>query len=342
MALVSIIVPNYNHYPYLLKRLESIEKQTYKDVEVILLDDASTDGSAALLASFAERHTHWRFEPSRVNSGSPFAQWNKGLALARGQYIWIAESDDFAEPTLLEKLVPLLDNNPQVGIAYGQSYLVNERDEVLNSYEENLRFIYKSDDWQRPFTENGKEANRKWLLFHNPIPNASGIVLRKEAYRAAGKADETMRLNGDWLHYAKILNQYDLAFTPEHLNYFRVHQKSQREKARANGKVYREIIKINEFISRMDSQADINARAALGKVGDWWIGSLPYQKHSLENQKVNRELFHFFKAHKPHLRYRIFLTYVISYLRDFLIFLGMLKPLKNMRAALFPHKYFKH
>ena len=342
MATVTVIVPNYNHYPYLRKRLESIENQTYKDVEVLLLDDASTDDSGALLASFAERHSHWRYVPAQRNSGSPFAQWNKGVAMAQGRYIWIAESDDYAEPTLLEKLVPLLENNPQVGIAYGQSYLVNEQGEVLNSYEENLRFIYKTERWQRAFVENGKVANRNWLLFHNPIPNASGVLMRKAAYEAAGKADDTMRLNGDWLHYAKILSEYDLAFIPEHLNYFRVHLKSQREKARANGKVYREILKINDYIRSRDPQAGEAADAALRKVGDWWIGSMPYQSHNFENQRVNRELFHFFKAYKPNLRYRIFLTYLISYLRDFLTFVGLLKPLKNMRSALFPHKYFKH
>ncbi len=62
-----------------------------------------------------------------VNSGSAFKQWNRGVREARGEYVWIAEADDSAEPTLLSRLVPLLDQNPQVGIAYCQSMEVMAR-----------------------------------------------------------------------------------------------------------------------------------------------------------------------------------------------------------------------
>jgi len=340
--LVSVIVPNYNHKRFLEQRLQSIEQQSFTDYEVWLLDDNSSDGSQEVLAAFAERHAHWQLVPNRQNSGSPFAQWNKGAALARGRYLWIAESDDWAHPRLLEELVPLLAQNDSVALAYAQSYLVNTEGTVLHSYEENLRFIYKTQRWQENFTVSGRQANREWLLFHNPIPNASGALLRLGAFRQAGPADASMRLNGDWLHYAKMLTHGDLAFTAQHLNYFRVHDASQREKARATGSVYREIIRINDFIRQSDPEAEVPANEALRKVAGWWMGSLPYQKRSGANWQVNRELYHFFRAYQRRLPWRILLTYAITWLRDLLVFLRLLQPLKDLRHRLFPHKYFKY
>ncbi len=338
--LVSIIVPNYNHKAYLPKRLQSIKDQTFKDYELLLLDDASTDGSAAYLKKFQAENPHSRFIPNGKNSGSPFKQWNKGVAEAKGQYVWIAESDDYAEPNLLEELVTLLQKHPTVGIAYGQSYLVNEKDEILNSYAENLQFIYQTNTWESDFVEHGPEACRKWLLKHNPIPNASGILIRKEAYEKVGGAQTNMNLNGDWFLYARILCEYDLGFTAEHLNYFRVHTQTQRAKARKNAWVYTELITINEYLKTKVPNSKREAEEAISEVGNWWIGNLPYHSLTAENWKLDRWLYRYFNQYKNNLPWRIFLTFIISYTRDFLVFVKLLKPLKRLRSWLFPGKYW--
>lgn len=104
--LVSIIVPNYNHAKFLNQRLDSIFNQTFKDFEVIFLDDKSPDNSVGILNSYQDdRITHRVY--NTTNSGSPFKQWKKGLELAKGDLIWIAESDDFADITFLEKMLPI-------------------------------------------------------------------------------------------------------------------------------------------------------------------------------------------------------------------------------------------
>ena len=92
--LISIIVPNYNHEKYLKQRLESVFNQTYSNFEVILLDDCSTDSSLNILAEYIKNSkvSHCIF--NEANSGNTFIQWNKGISLAKGDYIWIAESDD--------------------------------------------------------------------------------------------------------------------------------------------------------------------------------------------------------------------------------------------------------
>ena len=99
MPRVSVVVPNYNHARYLPERLATIEAQAVEDVELILLDDRSTDESRAVLEKFArETRLPVRTAFNDVNTGSPFAQWRRGAEMATGEYLWIAESDDAAEP----------------------------------------------------------------------------------------------------------------------------------------------------------------------------------------------------------------------------------------------------
>src|SRR5579864_2284139 len=107
MPTVSVVVPNYNHARFLPERIESILRQTYQDFELILLDDRSTDDSRAILSQYGG-DPRVTIEFNDVNSGSTFKQWNKGVRLARGRYIWIAESDDYADDRLLERLVAAL------------------------------------------------------------------------------------------------------------------------------------------------------------------------------------------------------------------------------------------
>ena len=104
---ISVVVPNYNHARFLPKRIDSILGQTLQDFELILLDDCSTDASRSILDKYAD-NPKVRTEFNAVNSGSPFTQWSKGVRLARGQYVWIAESDDYADERFLERLTRFL------------------------------------------------------------------------------------------------------------------------------------------------------------------------------------------------------------------------------------------
>jgi glycosyltransferase involved in cell wall biosynthesis len=122
---VSVIIPNYNHAPFLQRRIESVLNQTYRDFEIIYLDDASTDHSGEIFAAFADDQ-RIRAVLNTTNTGIPGKQWNKGVLEARGDYVWIAESDDYADEHFLERLVSRLDEYPTAGLAYCQSLVVNE------------------------------------------------------------------------------------------------------------------------------------------------------------------------------------------------------------------------
>ena len=123
---VSIILPNYNHEPFLRERLDTIIAQTFADWELIILDDCSGDRSMDVIREYAAREpriTH--VIANETNSGSTFRQWRKGIALASAPLIWIAESDDAAHPEFLEEAVRALDSSAGTGIVFCNSLLVD-------------------------------------------------------------------------------------------------------------------------------------------------------------------------------------------------------------------------
>ena len=109
--LVSVIIPNYNHSAYLRKRIESVLQQTYKNFEVTILDDCSTDNSLAIINEYKDNPHVKQIVVNEHNTGNTFIQWERGFNLAQGELIWIAESDDYAEPQLLEKAIEAFQKN---------------------------------------------------------------------------------------------------------------------------------------------------------------------------------------------------------------------------------------
>ncbi len=100
---VSVNIPNYTHADYLEKRIESVLNQTYANFEVIILDDHSTDNSAAVINRYKEHRKVAHIVYNQINSTSTFKQWEKGVALADADHIWIAESDDYADENFLSE-----------------------------------------------------------------------------------------------------------------------------------------------------------------------------------------------------------------------------------------------
>jgi glycosyltransferase involved in cell wall biosynthesis len=220
MPAVSVVVPNYNHAPFLRQRIDTILAQTYRDFELILLDDASTDDSQALLREYS-CDSRVRVEFNATNSGSTFKQWNKGVRMARGEYVWIAESDDYADAHFLERLVPALDADPATVISYCRSRRV-EGDRV-EGFADPLLEPADLLRWTSDFCSSGEEECRRYWVLANLVRNASSAVFRKSAYEQVGGADESLRLCGDWKLWASIALCGRVSYTSDPLNYYRFH-----------------------------------------------------------------------------------------------------------------------
>ena len=219
---VSIVIPNYNHARYLVRRIETVLQQTFQDFEVILLDDCSTDGSRSILSSYANNHKV-RIEFNDVNSGSAFKQWNKGVRLARGEYVWIAESDDYADARLLERLVWVLDSEPETAFAYCRSWRVTADDRLDGFLDLSMPDPQR---WASDHSANGPDECHELFITYCIVPNASAVVFRKAIYDRIGGADETLRMCGDWKVWFGMALTGKMTYLSEPLNYYRFHENS--------------------------------------------------------------------------------------------------------------------
>lgn len=217
-VLVSIIVPNYNHAAYLSQRLDSIFRQSFQDFEVILLDDCSSDNSVEVLQEYAEKYrdkvAHFLVNPQ--NSGNPFMQWKKGIDLARGEYVWIAESDDFCEPTLLASLLKAIAGQSEVSVAAANLIQVDAWGKRLSNRTHYADAVL-----------SGAKALTKHFTSGTYLWNASAVLFRRTAAQSVDWSWITqMKFCGDWLFWSQLIEKGGLATISQYLSYFRVHQRS--------------------------------------------------------------------------------------------------------------------
>jgi glycosyltransferase involved in cell wall biosynthesis len=226
---ISVIVPVFNHAPFLRERLDSILTQKFRDVEIIILDDASTDDSAIIAADYLI-HPAVRLIRNQTNDGSPFRQWQKGIAEAKGKLVWIAEGDDAADVQLLTTLIPAF-RDEQVLLAYCGSHCMDENGVV--SHNHYLRtghyegLAFPRERWQSDYVADGKEEIAKALSVRNTIPNVSAVLFRRTAFSSVDFSEtDQLRTTGDWRIYISILKNGKLAFSHQHLNYHRIRSRS--------------------------------------------------------------------------------------------------------------------
>lgn len=223
---VSVIVPNYNHARFLPRRLDSILNQTFRDFEIILLDDASTDDSAEVIEQYRE-HPNVRVVRNEKNSGSTFKQWLKGIEMAKADILWIAESDDRCEPDFLEALLPAF-NNRQVKLAYANSHVIDTDDKIIGDYisTDYLQSL-SATKWTMPYTVSAEQEVNDGLGVKNTILSASSVLFRRfELEPEVRKTIECMRIAGDWYFIIHGIAGGNVHYVSRKLNYHRRHCES--------------------------------------------------------------------------------------------------------------------
>ena len=228
---VSVIVPNYNYGRHLRRRLESVWAQTVPIFELIVLDDASTDDSASVIEELArESPVQMHVVRSETNSGSVSRQWARGVRMARGEVVWIAEADDFAEPEFLE-VVGSAFEDPNLVLNYCESRMVDEAGNV--TAPNYLSYVSDIDPmrWTADFRASGSEEVARALAIKNTIPNVSAVLFRRKALAAVldEHLDAMVELKNaaDWLCYIRLLQLGGrIGFASRALNNHRRHTAS--------------------------------------------------------------------------------------------------------------------
>ena len=268
MSTVSVIIPNYNHARFLPRRIESVLHQTYQDFELILLDDCSTDDSRSILSKYAD-DPRVRMEFNVKNSGSTFKQWNKGVGMARGEYVWIAESDDYADERLLEKLVVRLDSEPNVVFSYCRSWRVSA-DGGISGFLDSYLTDLDTQRWTADFWADGREECQNYLVQRNTVANASAVLFRREVYEQVGGADESLVLCGDWKLWAAMALTGRIAYLGEPLNYHRCHDTSVRAKSQGLGVDAAEYLEVIRWILQRVTPSEAARRKLCEDVSSLW------------------------------------------------------------------------
>lgn len=250
---VSVIVPNYNYARFLNRRLDCIYGQTYKNYEVILLDDCSTDNSRELLEQYRREHPDNTMTAFNIENQGVFGQWKKGMSLATGELCWIAEADDWCEDTFLECLVPLM-LEPDVRIAYGK--YVYARDEEEKNYKgyENYTAALDSRKWKQSYIEDADIEVHGALGRRNTLVNVSGLIFArpKDIDTVCSPEWIRMKICGDWLFYLTLLKNGRIAYCKDVHSYFRISsdQSSAGTGTYVRDSYYREHAQVMAFLKR--------------------------------------------------------------------------------------------
>jgi hypothetical protein len=229
MRRISVVVPNYGYEELIGDRLRQILAQTYPVYELIVLDDASPDDSVRVISeTLADAEVPVRIEVNADNSGSVFAQWAKGAALATGDLVWIAEADDVAEPDFLERMVAPFLLDDETAMAYCQSRQIGPNGELLAEDYHAYVADVPGRDWDRPYRASGPDETATCFAVKNVVPNVSAVLFAAAALRRSLTSLDLASLPtaGDWRVYVEVLRDGSVAYQPTALNSHRRHPSS--------------------------------------------------------------------------------------------------------------------
>lgn len=224
--MVTVIIPNFNHARFLDERIRSVLNQTYQDFEVMILDDCSTDNSLEVINRYKDHPKVTQIVVNEQNSGSPFKQWQKGISMAKGELIWIAESDDSCEPTFLETLVKRCQDR-EVVLAFCRSKAIDE-----NGKEKPNHF---QDTLTEDFVMDGTSFMKKHLAHKSCVQNISSALFRRDAAKKISLAYMEFRGAGDWSFAVGLAEQGKVAYVNLPLNSYRIYEANTTARERKNG-----------------------------------------------------------------------------------------------------------
>ena len=202
--LVSVIIPTYNGSRFIKESIQSVLDQTYPNIEIIVVDDGSTDNTPAIVKSIADpRIIHIR----QANSGVSMAR-NHGIDISHGDYIAFLDHDDLWLPHKLEKQMPFFKQNPMLALIYSDTFIINENNFIIGKYSHKIKFfrgmIFKE-------------------LFLSCFITILTVVIKKSAFFEVGPF-LPFKICEDYDLFLKCAAKYPIDYIDEPLAKYRVHE----------------------------------------------------------------------------------------------------------------------
>ncbi len=203
MPKISVVIPAYNVMAYLPETVESVIKQTFTDLEVLIINDGSSDQ----IVQWVSQLTDPRIKLiSQENQGLPGAR-NTGITHAQGEYIAFLDADDLWEPSKLEKQVECFEKAPEVGLVYTWTTLIDSLRKPIG-----ITFNYDLEGkvWEQ-------------ILVVDAVGNGSSAMVRRNCFNTVGNFDTSLTWGEDWDMWIRIAAQYPFAVVKEYLTLYRQH-----------------------------------------------------------------------------------------------------------------------
>ena len=224
--LVSVIIPNYNHARFLDERIQSVLDQTYQNFEMIILDDKSTDNSVEIIYKYKDNPHVSHIVVNAEKSGSTFKQWYKGLELATGDLVWIAESADSCDVSMLETLVNGITDNQAV-VSFCNSFR-------YGIYGNIYRF-HSQKELSQSIIMEGREFVSKFMIRNNIIINTSSAIFRRNVALSIDKLYMNLQGDDNWLFWIELMEKGNVFYCNEELNFFRFRDEKRKKELIASG-----------------------------------------------------------------------------------------------------------
>lgn len=233
MPRVTALVPSFNHGRYVKQRIESVLEQTYNNVELIVIDDCSEDDSDSVIKSL-QSENGFQYIRNLRNSGSPFAAWEAILSIAQGDYIWICESDDYADPKFLEVAIEALNAAPGAALAYCDSWIIDEHGQQVDHTDTYFHDIWHESRWDKAFVQPGMDELSQFQIRGQTVPNMSSALISASAFRKAYHPFlKKLKLTGDWLFVGWVMQEGPVVYFKQTLSYFRRHEVTSRVRVKS-------------------------------------------------------------------------------------------------------------
>jgi glycosyltransferase involved in cell wall biosynthesis len=204
---VSVVIPTYNYARYVPEAVDSVLAQSFEELEVIVVDDGSTDQTAEILRSFGEQIRNIRQEHRGLSAAR-----NTGIRAARGQYVAFLDSDDLWLPEKVSLQIARLDAEPEVGLVYCETLLFDDSALATPTLH---------SDW----ASHPSGRILPWLVRQNVIPSPTPIV-RRELFERVGLFDETLSACEDWDMWIRIGRVCEIAYVNQVLAKYRRHREN--------------------------------------------------------------------------------------------------------------------
>lgn len=279
MPLVSVIMPCLNAAPYLEESIYSVLNQTIQDLELIVIDDGSTDGSRAIIARLAAFSKRIKPLYHSANLGASISR-NDGLKIALGEYVAFCDADDIWVPLKLEKQIALLTKHSG-DIAYSDARIIDGQGRDTGNLF-STRF---------PVPGNGNGNLFPALCERNFINMQSGLV-RRACLTQEYYFNPQIRWVEDWLFWAKLARHYSFLYSPEALCLYRVHEKSSAATqglgiVRNRVLVYLEILGLPDLPRKIKSAVFYNMGVSLARLKNETGTSVHAYKEALKCNPFN-------------------------------------------------------